>query len=184
VSRLRRWLGKPTLIVVAASATATLALSGPAVASAAVQHATVQHAVVRHAAAGHGLQAQQTRQTQRTGPNPFARPALPAGQRYVCPAPTRPGQMTCLSIIQAALSAASMSARPAAFRGYGPADLRKAYHLGTAAARSGRGRTVAIVDAFSDPKAAADLARYRRQVRLAWQPFLQPPWRCHRIQFR
>ena len=98
--------------------------------------------------------------------DPFARPALPAGQRYACPAPTRPGQMTCLAIVQAALSAASRTPGRAVFRGYGPADLRRAYRLRAAAARNGRGRTVAIVDAFSDPKAAADLARYRRLYHL------------------
>jgi subtilase family serine protease len=42
--------------------------------------------------------------------------------------------------------------------GYGPSDLRSAYHLnGT----SGAGRTVAIVDAMDDPNAESDLAAYR-----------------------
>jgi hypothetical protein len=160
LSQLRSWLGKPAAITVAATTAAALGLSAPAIASAAVQHATVQHAAVRQAPARHVSHPRASR------PNPFARPALPAGQQYVCPAPTRPGQMTCMAIIQAALSAAGRAGKPAAFRGYGPADLRKAYHLTTAAARSGRGTTVAIVDAFSDPKAAADLARYRRHFHL------------------
>ncbi|MGN6723360.1 MAG: S53 family peptidase [Marmoricola sp.] len=42
--------------------------------------------------------------------------------------------------------------------GFGPADLQSAYKL--VGASSG-GATVAIVDAFNDPKAAADLAAYR-----------------------
>ena len=42
--------------------------------------------------------------------------------------------------------------------GYGPDDLRRAYGLG---GLKGHGRTVAIVDAFDDPKAEADLAVYR-----------------------
>jgi subtilase family serine protease len=42
--------------------------------------------------------------------------------------------------------------------GYGPAQLQSAY--GVAGLTSG-GRTVAIVDAFDDPKAAADLAVFR-----------------------
>ena len=42
--------------------------------------------------------------------------------------------------------------------GYGPADIQSAYQL--AGATSG-GRTVAIVDAYHDPKAEADLAAYR-----------------------
>ena len=43
--------------------------------------------------------------------------------------------------------------------GYGPADLQSAYNLPSATA--GAGQTVAIVDAYNDPKAAADLATYR-----------------------
>jgi subtilase family serine protease len=42
--------------------------------------------------------------------------------------------------------------------GYGPADLQKAYQL--AGLRSGA-KTVAVVDAYDDPNAAADLATYR-----------------------
>ncbi len=42
--------------------------------------------------------------------------------------------------------------------GFGPADVRSAYHLTT----SGAGKTVAIIDAFDDPTAEADLAVYRR----------------------
>ena len=48
--------------------------------------------------------------------------------------------------------------------GYGPADLKSAYKLpgGTA----GSGQTVAIVDAYDDPKAESDLAVYRSQYGL------------------
>ena len=42
--------------------------------------------------------------------------------------------------------------------GFGPADLRSAYKL---PATGGTGQTVAIVDAYDDPKAEADLAVYR-----------------------
>jgi Ricin-type beta-trefoil lectin domain/Subtilase family len=49
---------------------------------------------------------------------------------------------------------------------YGPAQLRSAYKLTAASARDGQGRTIAIVDAFSDPKAAPDLARYRSHFHL------------------
>ncbi|MCL2542770.1 MAG: S53 family peptidase [Nocardioidaceae bacterium] len=42
--------------------------------------------------------------------------------------------------------------------GLGPADIESAYGL---TGQSGAGRTVAIVDAFDDPKAEADLAAYR-----------------------
>jgi len=43
--------------------------------------------------------------------------------------------------------------------GYGPADLQSAYKLPSGTA--GTGQTVAIVDAFDDPTAEADLAQYR-----------------------
>ncbi|KOV95014.1 S53 family peptidase [Streptomyces sp. NRRL B-3648] len=45
--------------------------------------------------------------------------------------------------------------------GYGPADLQDAYGLASAAAANGSGETIAIVDAYDDPHAAADLATYR-----------------------
>ncbi|MEU1013846.1 S53 family peptidase [Streptomyces sp. NPDC005890] len=45
--------------------------------------------------------------------------------------------------------------------GYGPADLQDAYGLASAAYANGSGETIAIVDAYDDPNAAADLAKYR-----------------------
>ncbi|MFI5964855.1 peptidase S8 [Streptomyces asoensis] len=45
--------------------------------------------------------------------------------------------------------------------GYGPSDLQDAYGLTDAAAAGGSGETLAIVDAYDDPNAAADLAKYR-----------------------
>jgi subtilase family serine protease len=54
------------------------------------------------------------------------------------------------------------SARPfdgLAPSGYGPPDLQSAYKVPSATA--GGGRTVAIVDAFDDPTAESDLAKYR-----------------------
>ncbi|MFF6915660.1 peptidase S8 [Streptomyces sp. NPDC012466] len=45
--------------------------------------------------------------------------------------------------------------------GYGPADLRSAYGLTSAATSNGSGRTIAIVDAYDDPNAESDLAAYR-----------------------
>jgi hypothetical protein len=45
--------------------------------------------------------------------------------------------------------------------GYGPASLRGAYGLTRDALHRGQGETVAVVDAYSDPKVASDLAAYR-----------------------
>src|SRR5437764_11804199 len=50
--------------------------------------------------------------------------------------------------------------------GYGPSDLRSAYGLGSMSASGGSGQTVAIVDAYDDPNAEADLAVYRSQFGL------------------
>jgi subtilase family serine protease len=47
--------------------------------------------------------------------------------------------------------------------GYGPRDLQSAYSLSSASASAGGGATVAIVDAYDDPKAESDLAVYRSQ---------------------
>jgi subtilase family serine protease len=47
--------------------------------------------------------------------------------------------------------------------GYGPSDLLSAYNL---PANGGAGQTVAIVDAYNDPNAAADLSVYRSQYGL------------------
>jgi subtilase family serine protease len=45
--------------------------------------------------------------------------------------------------------------------GYGPSNLQSAYGLTSAAASNGSGETIAIVDAYNDPNAEADLAKYR-----------------------
>jgi subtilase family serine protease len=50
--------------------------------------------------------------------------------------------------------------------GYGPAELQQAYDLSAASASEGRGKTVAVVDAYDDPFALADLAVYRAQFDL------------------
>ncbi|MGW3463787.1 hypothetical protein ACWDE9_31225, partial [Streptomyces olivaceoviridis] len=47
--------------------------------------------------------------------------------------------------------------------GYGPADLRSAYSL---PADGGAGATIAIVDAYDNPRAEQDLATYRAQYGL------------------
>src|SRR5436853_3971015 len=66
--------------------------------------------------------------------------------------------------MSAAMAAARPGARPNVTpSGYGPADLQSAYKLSDA---SGGGRTVAIVDAYDDPTAEADLGVYRSQFGL------------------
>jgi subtilase family serine protease len=61
-------------------------------------------------------------------------------------------------------AAFAASAGPSA--GYGPAALRAAYGLTRAARTRGRHETIAVVDAYRDPHAARDLARYRSHYHL------------------
>jgi subtilase family serine protease len=51
--------------------------------------------------------------------------------------------------------------------GYGPTDLQTAYHLTSASSADGGSQIVAIVDAYDDPSAEADLATYRSTFGLA-----------------
>jgi subtilase family serine protease len=46
--------------------------------------------------------------------------------------------------------------------GYGPSSLQSAYKLTSDSSADGSGETVAVVDAYNDPDAAANLATYRK----------------------
>ncbi|MFJ6742729.1 peptidase S8 [Streptomyces sp. NPDC091279] len=90
-----------------------------------------------------------------------------------CTTPAHPGELTCdsyrvtggLTAFQQAQAARTgitpKAADAAAPSGYGPSNLQSAYGLTAAAASNGAGETIAIVDAYDDPNAAADLATYR-----------------------
>jgi PASTA domain/Subtilase family len=88
--------------------------------------------------------------------------AVPLPPRVVrsCTAPT-PGTMACMALRRTDVRgrAADGAFTPS---GYGPADLVSAYKLAGASSTA----TVAIVDAYDDPNAEADLAAYRRQYEL------------------
>ncbi|WP_052434333.1 S53 family peptidase [Streptacidiphilus melanogenes] len=104
-----------------------------------------------------------------------ATPALAAGPTTAHPAVAwarscsvdlTPGHAYCdaLRVTNAAESMRAEGATPhAAPSGYGPSDLRSAYNI---AANGGAGQTVAIVDAYNDPKAGADMAAYRAKYGL------------------
>ena len=79
--------------------------------------------------------------------------AIPVG----CALDLKPGAAACDARVLAAPGAAGPQLM-SAVTGYGPADIQSAYRLG---GTSAGGATVAIVDAYNDPKAAADLAVYR-----------------------
>ncbi|MEU2427386.1 S53 family peptidase [Streptomyces sp. NPDC007851] len=90
-----------------------------------------------------------------------------------CATPKHTGDLTCKSYRvtggltafqkqQAARTGITPKAADAATpSGYSPANLRSAYGLTSAAASNGSGETIAIVDAYNDPNAEADLATYR-----------------------
>ncbi len=85
------------------------------------------------------------------------------GVRRACAITTRPGQMSCLALVRTDIRPRSQSAfgrnAPSGY-GYGPSALRSAYKLPSATA--GAGQTVAVVDAYNNPKAVANLATYRK----------------------
>ncbi|WP_371670499.1 peptidase S8 [Streptomyces sp. NBC_00289] len=90
-----------------------------------------------------------------------------------CSTPKKTGELACHSLRvtggvtafqRARAKAAGVTPRAADATtpsGYGPTDLQSAYGLTSAAAANGAGETIAIVDAYNDPNAEADLAKYR-----------------------
>jgi subtilase family serine protease len=98
---------------------------------------------------------------------PAAKPALPVAgpvMDFGCAAHTG-AQVHCLGQMRAKRSSKGglvplVMAGPV---GFGAPDLQSAYKVG---GLTSGGRTVAIVDAFDDPKAEADLAVYRNQYGL------------------
>jgi len=81
----------------------------------------------------------------------------------VCDAP-RPGDAACHAIRHETVTPTGQVTPNVAPAGYGPSDLQSAYKLSSAA---GSGQTVAIVDAYDDPRAESDLGVYRRQFGLS-----------------
>jgi hypothetical protein len=83
--------------------------------------------------------------------------------RRACPVTTRRNRMACMVLVDTTAPATARSAaRPDAAPtgdGYGPSSLQSAYKLPSSTA--GAGQTVAVVDAYDDPDAAANLAAYR-----------------------
>ncbi|MDN3354659.1 S8 family serine peptidase [Actinomadura sp. DC4] len=88
------------------------------------------------------------------------RAAVPV--KRACPDVTR--QVTCLALVRTDVApkhGVQPQVEPA---GLGATDIRDAYRLPTGT--GGKGRTVAIIDVYDDPKAEADLAVYRAQYGL------------------
>lgn len=81
-----------------------------------------------------------------------------SGNQPVCTAPSVAPYTQCMAVVNTA-AGVSLS-QP---RGLGPSDIQSAYNLSPTA---GQGRTVAIVDAYDNPNAEADLAAYREHYGL------------------
>jgi len=106
--------------------------------------------------------------TSGTSPSTPAAPAVQPAAHPVhaaCAAPSKPGEMGCLALVRDDVAPVRSFALGAAQapQGFGPADIQSAYDLPSS---GGSGQTVAIVDAYDDPNAEADLAAYRTQFGL------------------
>ena len=87
---------------------------------------------------------------------------VPAGVHAIrggCALPVSVGRSHCNLWLLAGADASPLATT--APTGYGPADLQSAYALAGAAASNGGSQTVAVVDAYDDKTAEADLAVYR-----------------------
>jgi subtilase family serine protease len=91
-----------------------------------------------------------------------AAPSQPSYQP-LCAAATV-GRMSCFALMRTDLPSTARLAPGQAPAGLSPADLQSAYKLPSST--RGAGATVAIVDAYDNPNAEADLAVYRRQFGL------------------
>ncbi|MEV6028291.1 carboxypeptidase regulatory-like domain-containing protein [Streptomyces sp. NPDC052036] len=136
--RLRPRRGRPTLRGAGlVSAVLLAALSAPAPAEATVA---------------------QTAQPSTTSARP-----LPGHVQPLC-GPPKPHEFTCFGLRRTDVQQRKgLRATGEAPDGFGPTDLRSAYGL---PADGGAGRTIAVVDAFDNPNAGADLAVYRAQYGL------------------
>jgi subtilase family serine protease len=95
---------------------------------------------------------------------PAAASASPSSWVFSCGKSFTPGKKKCLVIKNTAAHPTAQTVRPDAIPsgdGYGPSQFQAAYNLTAASAADGSGTTVAVVDAYNDPTAAADLAAYR-----------------------
>jgi subtilase family serine protease len=99
--------------------------------------------------------------TTTTSPAPVQ---VPSNWHYACGTSFKPGKLNCLVIKNTTAHPTAATVRPNAIpagEGYGPSTFQAAYGLTAASAADGSGTTVAVIDAYNDPTAAADLAEYR-----------------------
>jgi subtilase family serine protease len=93
---------------------------------------------------------------------------LTARNVAVCPTPQNTLTARCHAIRHELVDRNGKPVSPNSLTAHGkfPADLQDAYSLVSASLNYGAGQTIAIVDAYDDPTAAADLATYRSAMGL------------------
>ena len=89
--------------------------------------------------------------------------ALVPSFAYACSHATTTGFAHCDAIIAKNSGFHPNAGGPS---GYHPADLQSAYKLTTLSSTKGNGQTIAIVDAYDNPKAESDLVVYRKMFGL------------------
>ncbi|MFE9613514.1 carboxypeptidase regulatory-like domain-containing protein [Streptomyces sp. NPDC006012] len=87
----------------------------------------------------------------------------PADLAPVCDTTPAPGHATCFALRAVNDPPVARLSAAATPTGLGPQDIQSAYNL---PANGGAGQTIAIVDAYDNPNAEADLAVYRSQYGL------------------
>ena len=102
---------------------------------------------------------------------PMVIPQTVGQARSLCPGIVRPGTSNCMALVKVeADRVKAFGARPDLNSvpypsSYAPVDLRVAYNLTRYTPTFGTKQTIAIVDAYDDPNAEADLAVYRAYYR-------------------
>jgi subtilase family serine protease len=86
----------------------------------------------------------------------------PAPTERTCAAPAAPHRMSCMSVRRIDSTSRTGNVADADPGGFTPADLRDAYDLPAANSTA----TIAIIDAYDDPRAESDLGVYRQRFGL------------------
>jgi N-acetylneuraminic acid mutarotase len=98
----------------------------------------------------------------KTKSSPTTTGSQAAGYSAACGQATAKHKFTCFALKRTDVKEQKALAPNATPAGYGPSDIQSAYDLPAATASP----TVAVVDAFDDPKAESDLGVYRAQYGL------------------
>jgi hypothetical protein len=141
----------------------TLVIGGFTLAGSASAQPVAAQAPAAHAAAAHTTHTTAPAYTTAATSIGGFSVSGPADYRRACAVTKVPGRDACMVLIRTNVQHRSQSslgpdAAPVG-DGYGPSSLQSAYVLPSSTA--GSGQTVAVVDAYDDPNAAADLATYR-----------------------